>query len=91
MQRGEYNSYIVLMEADPLVITEGRDGLNTTQAKNRGQQLKASHTQAMRDAGVAPARIVNSYTTALNGFSALINYQQAVELAGGQERCDGAP
>ena len=81
VQRGEYNSYVVIMEAEPLVVTEGPDRLNTTKAKNRGQQLKASHTQAMRDAGVAPTRIVNTYTTALNGFSALINYQQAVDLA----------
>ena len=81
VQRGEYNSYIVLMKADPLVRTEG-DNLDTRRAKNRGQQLKASHDKVLRDAGLSPNKKVNDYVTALNGFSARLSFRQAQKLAG---------
>jgi subtilisin family serine protease len=80
VQRGDFNSYVVIMKADPLVITEG-ENLDTKRARNRGQQLKASHEKTMREAGLSPNKIVNDYVTSLNGFSALINHKQAVKLA----------
>lgn len=80
VQKGEYNSYVVIMKADPLVLTEGQN-LDSSRAKARGRELKASHGAAMRDAGLSPNKIVNDYVTALNGFSALINHKQAVKLA----------
>lgn len=79
--KGEYNSYVVIMKADPLVVTEG-DRLNTSKAKNRAQQLKASHQNTLRDANVSAARVTNQYVSALNGFSVLVNHATAIRLAG---------
>jgi len=78
--RGAFDSYIVVMKADPLVVTEGRN-LDTQRAKNRGQQLKASHTKALSDAGVSTGAIANQYVNALNGFSALLSYEEATKVA----------
>ena len=80
VERGEWNSYIVVMKADPLVITEGQD-LGTNQARNRGQQLKESHNRALANAGIDPNRKTTDYVNALNGFSALITYEEAVRVA----------
>lgn len=80
VERGEYNSYVVLMKADPLVATEG-DNLDSIRARNRGRQLEASHRQTMREAGLSQNKIVNSYVTSLNGFSARVTYNQALKLA----------
>ena len=81
VEKGEFDSYIVIMKADPLVITEGRD-LDTNRARNRGQQLKQSHTKALRDAGINANRKTTDYVNALNGFAARISHAEAVRLAG---------
>ncbi len=83
--RGKYNSYIVVMKADPLVVTEGRDNLDTARARNRGQQLKASHDKVLRDAGVSTDKKVSDYVNALNGFAATVTYAEAVKLAAQKE------
>jgi subtilisin family serine protease len=80
VQKGEYNSYVVIMKANPLVVTDG-DNLKSSRAKARGRELKTTHGAAMREAGLSASKIVNQYVTALNGFSALINHKQAVRLA----------
>jgi subtilisin family serine protease len=80
VEKGEYNSYIVIMQADPLVVTD-RDALDTPKARARGRELRASHDRALRDAGINASRKVTEYVYALNGFSALVNYRQAQELA----------
>jgi subtilisin family serine protease len=80
VERGEWNSYIVVMKADPLVVTEGQN-LGTNQARNRGQQLKQSHDQALQDAGIDPNKKTTDYVNALNGFSALITYEEALRVA----------
>ena len=80
VQKGAYNSYVVIMKADPLVVTH-RGDVNSAKAKSRGQELKASHNKTLREAGLANQQIVNDYTVALNGFSALINHAQAEALA----------
>ena len=84
VQKGDYNSYIVIMKADPLVVTNG-DRLNTRQAKNRAKKLRASHIQTLRDAGLSTNKVVNQYVTSLNGFSARVNYRQALRLAGDKD------
>ncbi len=78
--KGEYNSYVVIMKADPLVTTDG-DRLTSTKAKNRGQALKASHRETLKDANVSASRVTNDYVSALNGFSVLVNHESAVRLA----------
>jgi len=74
-------SYIVVMEGDPLVVTEGRDKLNTRKAKTKGKALAKGHDKALEDAGVGAAAKVQSYTNALNGFSAIMSYEEAKEVA----------
>lgn len=79
--KGKYNSYVVVMKAEPLVATEGKDGLDTPRARNRGQQMKAEHAEVMRDAGVSTDKIAVEYVNALNGFAARIGHAEAVKLA----------
>ena len=74
-------SYIVVMEAAPLLVTEGRDRLNTKAAKAKAKGLIASHDGAVEAAGLAKAKKVNDYTNALNGFSVLASHQEATKLA----------
>lgn len=81
VEQGQYNSYIVVMQADPLIITEGIDNLDTRKAKARGNAMKASHDKALEDAGISPAEIVNNYVNALNGFSATLTYAEAQKVA----------
>ena len=81
VEQGQYNSYIVVMQADPLIITEGKDNLDTRKAKARGDAMKASHGEALEDAGVSSAEIVNNYVNALNGFSATLTYAEAQKVA----------
>ncbi len=78
---GEYDSYVVVMTADPLVTTEGRDGLATRRANQRGKQLKAGHDKALKGAGVSTRAKVHDYVNALNGFSAKMSYEEALEVA----------
>ncbi len=81
VQRSEYNSYVVIMQADPLVVTEG-DRLDTNRAKARARELRQSHERALRAADVSINRLVNDYVVALNGFSARLNFRQALRVAG---------
>jgi len=74
-------SYIVVMTGDPLVVTEGQDKLNTMNAKNKGKALARGHDKALRDAGVDSDAKVQSFTNALNGFSAIMSYQEAKDVA----------
>src|SRR5690606_30403033 len=79
VERGEYDSYIVLMKTDPLVVTEGR-ALATPKAQSRGRQMSASHDQVLSNAGISGSRKVSDYVNTLNGFSALVTYDQALRI-----------
>lgn len=85
VERGEFDSYIVVMTADPLVVTEGKDNLDTPRARNRGQQMKASHDKVLRESGVDADKKVSDYLYALNGFAAHVSYDEAVQIAGHQD------
>ena len=52
MEEGEYNSYIVVMEADPLVADIPQDSLDGSAAQAAGAELEASHDEAMAEAGL---------------------------------------
>ena len=80
VDKGDYNSYVVIMKSDPLAVTHG-DNVNSANAKARGQALKASHNKTVKDAGLSTTRITNDYTVALNGFSANVTHAQAEKLA----------
>ncbi len=74
-------SYIVVMQADPLVATEGKENLDSKKAKKRASDLQKSHDKALTDAGVNTVEKVNDYVVALNGFSATLSYAKAQKLA----------
>ena len=76
----EYGSYIVVMKADPLIVEFGQDGLKSKAAEKKAKGLAKGHDKALADAGV-DAAVVNSYTNALNGFSAFMSYEEAQAVA----------
>jgi subtilisin family serine protease len=81
VQKGQYDSYVVVMAADPLLASFDQDALNTPKANRERAKLKAAQKKAMRDAGVSTNKAVNSYTNAANGFSALITHEEAERIA----------
>ncbi len=81
VEEGEYNSYIVVMEADPLVADIPQDSLDGSAAQAAAAELVASHDEAMAEAGLDSGDIVNDYVNSLNGFSALITHAEAERLA----------
>lgn len=85
VEKGEFNSYIVIMAADPLVVTEGKDNLDTPRARNRGQQIKASHDKVLRESGVDEDKKVSDYLYAVNGFAAHVTHAEAVKMAAHQD------
>jgi subtilisin family serine protease len=81
VERGEFDSYIVVMKSDPLVVTEGQDNLQTTRATNRGEEKKSKHKDVLRDSGVAPDKIMSDLVYAVDGFAANVTYDEAVRIA----------
>ena len=85
VEKGKYDSYIVVMKADPLVATEGREGLKTSRAERRADDLRRSHDRALESAGVSTREKVHDYVNALNGFSATMTHREAEKVAGNPE------
>jgi subtilisin family serine protease len=77
----ETGSYIVVMADDPLLATEGRDAVLRGQSQRRARQLEASHDAALEAVGAGADAKVNEYTVALNGFSAILDHEEAERLA----------
>jgi subtilisin family serine protease len=91
---GKY-SYVVLMAGAPAVVYEGGiPGLDATRpapgqkfdANAAGvraytQYLRNQQARALEGVGLGSADAINSYTYALNGFSAILSAEQAVGLA----------
>lgn len=75
-------SYIVVMKADPLVVTVGRDNLDTAAAGAQGAVLEETHDDVLDESGVGAAAKIQDYTNALNGFSAVMSHAQAEKIAG---------
>ncbi len=74
-------SYIVVMAADPLVASIAPEDLDTPAAEAQAAVLEESHDEVLADAGLNADDKVQDYTSALNGFSAVISYDDAVKLA----------
>ena len=88
-------SYIVVMEAEPLVAYEGdvrtfratkpdkgkKFNLNSAAARRYEAYLQRNQDKVLRDAGVSKDSVANYYSTALNGFSAIITAEQANQVA----------
>jgi subtilisin family serine protease len=81
VQQSDTGSYVVIMDADPLVVTEGADNLDTPAAQERADDLRAEQDEALNETGIGDGEKVNEYTTALNGFSAVISQAEAQKLA----------
>jgi len=93
---GRAQSYIVLMEGEPLVAYQGdikglpatqpKEGkkvnVNSKAAKKYDKFLKGNQKSVQREAGVSKNAVSNTYTVALNGFSAIMTEAQAKEMAG---------
>lgn len=74
-------SYVVVMAADPLAVTEGAERLDTPAAEERAEDLVEGQDRALEETGIVEQEKVNEYTVALNGFSALISQEEAQRLA----------
>lgn len=81
VEKSEYGSYIVVMTADPLLADFDQDELDSKAAKKQAQGLAKGHDKALKDAGVSTDVKVNEYVNALNGFSAVMSYGDALALA----------
>jgi subtilisin family serine protease len=92
---GRVQSYVVLMKDLPLVAYDGAvEGFEATapakgekldvadaEARSYDSYLRAGHERVLRGAGLERSAMVNEYTVALNGFSALLTAEQAEALA----------
>lgn len=74
-------SYIVVMEAEPVVVTVGQDNLDTTTAAAIADDLEDEQDEVLEDIGADPDDKVNTYTNSLNGFSAFLSHDEAEALA----------
>jgi subtilisin family serine protease len=81
VEKSESGSYIVVMDADPLLADFDQDELASKQAQAKAKGLKKGQDKALEDAGASPDDKVNEYTNALNGFSAVLSYDEAVALS----------
>jgi subtilisin family serine protease len=77
----ETGSYIVVMEEDPVVVTVGQDDLDTAAAEGIAEELEADQDDVLEEIGADASDKVNTYTNALNGFSALLSYEEAQAIA----------
>lgn len=69
------------MEADPVVVSVGQDGLDTPAADAIAADLEEAQDEVLADIGADAGDKVNTYTNALNGFSAFLTYEEAQTLA----------
>ena len=77
----ESGSYVVIMEADPLIASFEASELDTRRAKNAKATLVANQNSSLASVGLSKAEKVNEYTVALNGYSAIISHEDAVNIS----------
>ena len=94
--KGEYDSYIVVMELNPAVAYEGeikkyaatkpgkgkKINPNSAHVKNYTKFLNKSHDETLNAAGVNVGAKLHDYTIALNGYAAQMTHEQAMKIAG---------
>jgi subtilisin family serine protease len=73
------------MKADPLIVEFGQDGLTSRKAKAKANGIAKGHDKTLRDAGASSSDKIHSYTNALNGFSAILTYEEASALAADED------
>ena len=77
-------SYIVVMEADPLIAEFAPEDLNTPTAQAEEADIVESHDEVLEESGAEEGDKVQDFTNALNGFSAILTHDEAIALAGTQ-------
>ena len=82
VERSTTGSYIVVMSEEPLVVTEGQENLDTNAAQAKSEAIEETHDEVLEEAGVESDAKVQSFTIALNGFSAVMSHKQAESVAG---------
>jgi subtilisin family serine protease len=94
VKSGKAQSYIVIMANEPAISYEGNiDGLaatkpgkgskinpNSAHVRKYQKFLESSHDDSLAKAGVDAKARVNTYTMALNGFSAILTEEQVSDL-----------
>ena len=81
VEKSKTGSYIVVMTADPLLADFDQDELDSKAATKKANGLAKGHDKALKDAGVSTSVKVNEYVNAVNGFSAVMSYGDALALA----------
>jgi subtilisin family serine protease len=89
--QGQQKSYIVVMAQDPVIAYEGdiagyaatkpgkgeKINPNSAQVRKYEKFLEKQHKEVLSEANVSPTALVNEYTLALNGFSAILSEAEA--------------
>ncbi len=74
-------SYIVVMKDAPLVAEFGQDGLDSAKARTRRAEKQRRQDRVLTESGASASDKVNSYTAAVDGFSAIVSYKEAQKMA----------
>ncbi len=74
-------SYIVVMKDAPLVAEFGQDELDSPKAEARRDEKEKKQDQVLEEVGASASDKVNSYTAAVDGFSAIVSYKEAQAIA----------
>ena len=74
-------SYIIVMKAEPLIVEFGQDGLDTKQADKARAKKDKKHDEVLVESGASANDKVNSYSNAVDGFSALVSHSEAQAMA----------
>jgi len=85
-QKGEVakspsGSYIVVMKSEPLIAEFGRDGLRSPEASTKRRGIEERHDRVLAEAGASSSDKVNSYSNAVDGFSAIVSHKEAQAMA----------
>lgn len=81
VEEGQFDSYIVVMDEDPLTARIDQEDLGTPAAQAEAEELVDSHDEVLEEEGLDPGDKVHDYVNALNGFSALLSHEEAERLA----------
>lgn len=79
----DFYSYIVIMNEVPAIKLENGKKYNSKSAKVQAYQahLKEMQADSRQQGGIPEIDMTNSYTNVLNGYSALMSYEQARKIA----------
>jgi subtilisin family serine protease len=74
-------SYIVVMKAEPLIVEYGQDGLDSKKANAERAKKDKQHDKVLAESGASASDKMNSYTNAVDGFSAVVSQKEAQAMA----------